>query len=159
MIRLKEDIYDAPTNIKEIAISFFSLPFWYISLFIFHRDFYNSSSVTLILAFCFCFIITAHGLLSFSIDLSNIHTPEKQLSKKEIEENAIQGSLAATFIQTTLLMVIISAGYIWNLIFGYIFFYYGFLFVYFGIVLSFLGIMLLISYRYKKSRKSTNSKK
>lgn len=59
------DLNTAPDSLKSVLINLFLLPFWFISIFLFNGDFYNSADFILAMAFSLC--LTIASSMAFAI--------------------------------------------------------------------------------------------
>lgn len=92
-------------NLQGFLISLFSIPFWYISFYLFHYNFFAKSD--LILLFSFCFTL---NLISYSIGLA-IYIYHIVIFKKPPKDSNIQASFWVTLITVFYFSIIIVLCY------------------------------------------------
>ncbi|GGE23101.1 hypothetical protein [Psychroflexus salis] len=127
------DIDKIPRHLKTLLINSVLLPFWYISIYIFHPKFYKTDDFLIIASVCIGLTIVSSLLTSIILTLS-----EKEAHI--LEENIVVPSVA---IQVILLSLIIFLGYLFKVFFDKIFYFYGFLLTYFGIIILIIIIDLI----------------
>lgn len=128
------DITKIPENLKNLLINIILLPFWIVSIYIYNPELYRSNDFLIIGSVCICLTIISSILMSYVL----MNTKKKQ---HILEMEILIPSIA---LQSILLSLIIFLGYIFDVIFGYIFLFYGFLTTYFVILFSFVFINLFI---------------
>jgi len=129
------DFSKLSTNLKNVLVNIILIPYWYISIYIFHPNLYNTNDRLLILAICF-------GLTLISSFLTSVYLINPKKDDFIFDENIV---IPSSILQSLLLSIIIFLGYLSKLYFKIIFLFHGFLITYFGLL-----ILLLIS---KKSKK------
>ncbi|MCA0133922.1 hypothetical protein [Winogradskyella alexanderae] len=127
------DIDKIPKHLKTLLINSVLLPFWYISIYIFHHEFYKNDDFLIIASVCI-------GLTIVSSLLTSIILTRSEKDTNILEENVVIPTVA---IQVILLSLIIFLGYLFKVFFGKIFHFYGFLLTYFGIIISILFLDLI----------------
>jgi len=120
------------------------LPFWYISIYIFNIELYNSNDLILLTSICICLTLISSILCSIMafilIDKGTILT--------------MDNTLLSIIIQISTISLFIFLSYIYSLLFGKIFLLISFVFVYY-LVLSILiyVLHLITSSKYIKDNK------
>lgn len=100
-----KDIIELSEFIKARVSLLLLLPFWYLSLFLFQTDFFNSSDLILKIVTCFCISLPAE--LIMYLNISNI------MIRRGYEENNIKNVPDFTiFILTIWLALLIFIVYI-----------------------------------------------
>lgn len=141
-------------TIQNVLISFFILPFWYVSLRLFTNTFFDSNSFTTVVIFCFCF-----NMISYL----TIETYLYKILKFQKKNNESFNNLFNAFKNNTLSVISILINIVYLSLFIFVYYvitvianirsnYFFFCVFYY----SFLFIILIILKRlsYKKNRKN-----
>lgn len=97
------DLTNAPDEIRGALVNIFVLPFWYIILYLFHRDFFLSNDTLLIIAFCLCFTIVG-GIMMAYISFFSDQSRTKIFSS----HSAIGGILLQIIYHSLLVLLLLS---------------------------------------------------
>lgn len=137
------DIGSIPKNLRDELVNAFTLPIWYIAVYLFCPSVYNQGDI--ILSTSLCISLSLISTLVINISFSGV-----------IEEDDEEGSLisfASFMFQALWLSLLIFFGYIFSLITDLIFEFYGFLLVYF-FTIPILTIYLHIRKVRKKNKEN-----
>lgn len=120
---LLKELNESHETLKAIAISSFLIPFWYVAIFLFNNEFYNSSDNIII--FSMCFVITFCSSVGFTFFIGELKF-ENQTYKTFFNQMIISVAMLIGWL-STLIFVIYSLGFLFNI---YIYFYW-FIVIYF----------------------------
>lgn len=139
------DIKNLPEKLKTFLINLITLPFWYISVYIYHIDFYKTNDYVLIFSVCFCLMLISSLISSVTILINDIEDSDF------LDESNV---VISVVFQIIILSFIIFLGYLSKIVFGLCFQFYGFLLTYFSLIILFF-IKIVINKRKKKEIKKT----
>lgn len=138
------DFTKLPEDLKNELLNAFTLPLWYVSIYLFCPSVYNKGDVILSVSLCI-------SLALVSTIISNITFYGILTSAKKEEEDITY--MATFFLQTLWLSFLIFASYIFSCLTNLIFEFYGFLVTY---ILIFP--IIFISYYIRKRKKLSKKK-
>jgi hypothetical protein len=121
------DISKIPKDLKSFLINLILIPFWIISIYIYHPELYKSEDLIIIGSICICLTFTSSLITSIGLMNQKIHDTI-------LDQQLIIGSVT---LQVIWLSVLIFSGYLFNVFFNKIFLFYSFLMIYFGIIILF----------------------
>lgn len=127
------DFSRIPLEVKNLLVNILLLPFWYLAIYIFHPNLYQSNDFFIILSVCICLILISS--LVTSIVFVNINKGKNHILNSTIVYSSV-------VFQIFILSVLIFLSYLFKVYFNEIFLFYGFVLTYFGI----LGVALLAEY-------------
>ncbi len=130
------DINNAPKSLKSFLITLVTIPFWYICVYIYYPELYETKDHFLIFCFCFCINLICTFIISIS---STDFGDEKHVLDLRV-------ALMTVIIHSMFLSIWMSLTYIWSLIFNKIFYFFPFSIIFI--------IILLIIINFPGSNKS-----
>lgn len=134
------DINNASKNLKSFLITFTTLPFWYICIYIYFPELYVTKDYLLIFCFCFCLNLLCTIIISAA-------TVINLKEAKHILE--IPVSVLTVQLHTFYLTIWILLTYSYSLVFNEIFYFFPFFFIFIGLLL----IIEILSY-YQEQKKA-----
>ncbi len=127
-----EEINKSHISIRAVSISFFLVPFWYISVFLFGNEFYRSSDNLVILSFCIVISLSSSGL--FSLFTSKIG------DLKSTKEPLLNSMSVSVVMISIWLLLLIFACYSLDFLFNKKIYFYWFVSIYY-IPILFLNLL------------------
>lgn len=133
-------------------------PLWFVSIYLFHRGFFNSSPVYLPIVFSYCLTLcfSMPNLATFFFLFKAFNNKEKEKEKDgDVKKDTIDVYYAAVLISIVTISLSVIAGR------GLKFNFYQFLALITFVeglimVLSFVGMIMATAYRKLKAKKSPN---
>lgn len=126
------DIKTIPVHLKNMLINAFLLPVWYLAIYIFSPSLYGQNDIILTTSVCFT-ITLASSYFAMIIIVTFRKTPFPLFDFNMIN--------FAFFIQLFCITLLISIGYLSNILFGCKFAFYGFVITYFILLFTILFIL------------------
>lgn len=132
MISLKE-ISEAHDTIKGLATNIFLIPFWYVAIFLFNKEFYISADSIIIFAMCIVLSFISSFLLVFMM---------LQINKRR-EYSLFDDLIPSVVVSITWLSILIFIIYTLGFIFNIYIYFYWFLVIYFSPIFFFIVLFYL----------------
>ncbi len=145
MISFK-DISESGNELKSLLSQVFVIPFWYVAIHIFHKDFFYDNDFFLIIAYCLCLTLVSSLLIGIII----IHTND-DLDIKEQGIFNIRANSTIVVLQIVWLSILIVSGYFFNVFFYLKFYFWSFLITY---IVPISLIIFLVKTNKKKKEES-----
>lgn len=122
-----KDLSESHESIKGLALNLFLIPFWYVSIFLFNREFYKTSDS--IITVCLCVVISFLSSILLSLFWNKIDL--KNNRKVELFANMVTSIGVLIMWLSFLIFITYSFGFLFK---QYIYFYW-FIVIYFAPVI------------------------
>jgi len=130
-----KDLSESHDTIKAISLNLILIPFWYVSIFMFNKEFYKTSDTIIIISFCIVLSFLSSMLLAFFWNIIDI----RNKVKVDFFSNMNTSIGVLTIWLSTLIFTTYSCGFLFK---QYIYFYW-FVVIYFSpiILIYILGFL------------------
>jgi len=140
-----KDILEGPTDLKDIVVQLFALPFWLVTIFMFNPTFYKENDIIIILALAF--VLNTIGVLAFVFFIEKIDKmmPKNSqiLNGKEEVIKASESSEIIVFFHIGYSCFTLFLSWLSYFINGEIFYLFTYLIFYYGLLFTILCLFYI----------------
>jgi CDP-diglyceride synthetase len=130
-----KDLSESHDSIKAISLNLILIPFWYVSIFMFNKEFYKASDSLIVISFCIVLSFLSSMLLAFFWNIIDI--------KNNIKVDFFSNMNTSIGVLTIWLSALIFITYSFGFLFKQYIYFYWFIVIYFSpiILIYILGFL------------------
>lgn len=130
-----KEINESHISLQATALTLFLVPFWYVSIYLFAKDFYKSSDTIVILAMCIVISLTSSVLFFLFCD--------KQSGLENTEKPLISNMILSVILLSFWITLLIFITYSLHFFFNRQLYFYSFVIIYYLPIL-FLNFLSMV---------------